>query len=122
LPGPLSARFVGWVATEVAFKKLEQEARRTTNAALRKAADPVVSSAKQKLSAYPGASIGTVGAKASNTGVFVVQRARKVTGLRPQFGTTQLEKVLRPAVDEHADEVLREVDGAFERLGREAGF
>lgn len=66
--------------------------------------------------------MGTLAPRASVKGVFVTQRARKVSGKRADFGTLQMTSVLIPALDEHQDEVLDSVEQALDRLGRSAGF
>jgi hypothetical protein len=104
------------------LNKINKEAARTVRNAIKEAAEPVAAAARSKLSRFQGASVGTIAPRASVKGAFVTQRARKVTGLRPDFGRLQMTEVLVPALEEHRDEVLDRVEDALDRLGREAGF
>lgn len=55
-------------------------------------------------------------------GVAVEQRLGRTTGLRPDFGALQMRKALEPAVDAKQSEVIEQVDGMLDRLGRNMGF
>lgn len=105
-----------------ALQKVNKDAGKTIRDDLKEAAEPVASTARAKLSRYVGASVGTIGPRASVRGVFVTQRARKVTGRRADFGALQMRRVLIPALEEHEDEVVDAVEDALDRLGRSAGF
>jgi hypothetical protein len=117
-----TVRVRGLAETQRALRKVNKEAAKEVRDALKTAAGPVVSTAKLKLGVYPGASVGTIGPKVTMRSVFVTQRARKVTGLRPDFGRLQMTHVLEPALDEHVDDVVDEVEDALENLGRREGF
>jgi hypothetical protein len=117
-----TVRVKGLKELQRALGKVNKEAAKTVREEIKRAAKPVVSSAQQKLSAYQGASVGTIGPRASARGVFITQRARKVSGLRGDFGALQMRKVLEPALEEHQAEIVNEVEDALDRLGRSAGF
>ena len=89
---------------------------------LKEAAEPVVSSAKGKVTRFQGASVGTIRAKRTGLRVFVEQSKAKVTGQRGDFGSLQMRTVLEPALQENEGEVLGKVERALDRWGREEGF
>jgi hypothetical protein len=104
-----------------ALNMVEGNIAKTLRDELKRAAKPVVDASKRKLSRYQGASLGTIGPRASVSGVFVTQRARKVTGERPDFGRLQ-QVALEEALEEHEEETVRGVEQAFDRLVRSVGF
>lgn len=104
------------------LNKVNKGAAKVVRAALREVAKPVAATAKSNLNQYPGISLGTIGPKVTTRGVAVTQRARKVTGLRPDFGSLQMTKGLIPALDEHADEVEAGADHALGILINSSGF
>lgn len=108
--------------TQRALSNVSKESAKELRDALKKAAEPVAQTARSKLSRFPGASVRTVGPRVAARGVFVTQRARKVSGLRPDFGRLQMLEVLEPALDEHTDDVVEAVEDALDRLGRKEGF
>jgi len=118
-----TVRLRGLRELDRALGKVNKQAQKTVRDALKDVASrTVVPSAKSKLTRYPGASVGTIGPKAVAKGVFVTQRAKKVTGLRPDFGRLQMTHVLEPALEENQTQVLDEVEDALDRLGQEHGF
>lgn len=117
-----TVRIRGLGAAQRALSKVNQGAAKEVRDALKKAADPIVATAKVRLSRYAGASVGTIGPRVAARGVFVTQRAKRVSGLRPDFGALQMFDVLIPALDEHEGDVLKEVEDALDHLGRSAGF
>ena len=88
---------------------------------LKRAAEPVAQAAKEKVSRYPGASVGTIGPRVGVAGVWVTQRAKKVSGKRSDFGTLQ-QKHLEASLDEHADEVSNVVEVGLDGLFGSAGL
>lgn len=105
-----------------ALNKVNREVSKETKAALKDAADPVAASSREKLARYQGASLGTIGPRVTTQGVFVTQRAKKVTGKRGDFGALQMTRGLMPALDEHGDEIEHGVVAAFDTLVRSSGF
>lgn len=99
-----------------AISKASKESRKYVRDGLKEAARPVVESVKAKEGHWPGASIGTIGPKVTTRGVFVTQRARKVTGLRSDFGALQMTQAFIPALDENEDETVRQVERALDRM------
>lgn len=117
-----TVRVKGLRELQRSLSKVNKGVAKEVRDALKEAAEPVVSEAKAKLSAYPGASVGTIGPRVSVRSVFVTQRARKVSGLRSDFGRLQMTDVLEPALEENRGQVLDEVEDALDRLGRSEGF
>jgi hypothetical protein len=99
------------------FNKVHRATSREIQRELKKAAEPVATSGREKISRYPGASTGTINPRAAGASVYVTQRARKVTGQRPDFGALQ-QRRLDEALNEHEDEVERGVEAALDRLVR----
>ena len=112
----------GWRETDRALGKINRDAQKRVRGALLEAARPVSETAKGKLSRFQGAAINKISPRARVGVITVEDRARKVTGLRPDFGSLIMTRGLEPALDEHEDDVRREVEKALDRLGREAGF
>jgi hypothetical protein len=93
-----------------ALKRLDEE--------LVKAAEPVAREAIARGSRYQG--IGPFKARRKKGGVIVGQSKRKVTGLRGDFGSTQMRTVLLPALEAKRPEVEDRVEdwlgGMFRRV------
>lgn len=117
-----TVRVKGYRETMRALTKVEKETARAVRRELREVAQPVADTAKQKLSRYAGASLGTIGPKVTTKGVFVTQRKKKVTGLRPDFGVLQMTEALMPALDEHEDDIVHGLEDALDHLIDSAGF
>jgi hypothetical protein len=115
--GELVVRVRGVREVVRAFRQLDRDAGKAVQARLAKAADPVAQSARDKLTRYRGASLGTIRPRATATGrVFVTQRARKRTGKRGDFGALQMTHGLMPALEEHRPDVIRELEHALDDL------
>ena len=116
----------GYAQLDRAFRKVSKEVDPESSARMRgefkRAAEPVASSAAEKISRFEGASLQTIHPVATARGVFVVQDARKVSGLRGDFGNLQLRTGLEPALEENKELVLRGIEMALDRIGMEAGF
>lgn len=104
-----------------ALDKVNRDAKKRVNGALLEAAKPVSDTARAKVSRYSGAAYQRISPRARVGLVVVEDRARKVTGLRPDFGSLIMRR-LDESLEEHEDEVRREVEKALDKLGREAGF
>lgn len=97
------------------FNRVHRATSRQIQAELKKAAEPVATSAREKVSRYPGASVGTIGPRAAGASVFVTQRARKVTGLRGDFGGLQ-QRRLDEALNENEDGIELRLERALDRI------
>jgi hypothetical protein len=51
--------------------------------------------------------------------VFVEQRRRRTTGLRPDFGVLQMQTALLPALEAREGDVIRKVDDLLDRIARD---
>ncbi len=115
-------RVTGYREVARALGKVNRGAKLTLFAGLRKAAEPIASDARTKLARYQGISLSTIRPSAQVRGVFVIQRAKRVTGLRGDFGALQMREGLVPALHDHEDDVVDAVEDAFRLLIRKEGF
>lgn len=104
-----------------ALRQVNKAVSKDLREELKRAGEPVAASARAKLSRYQGASTN-VRVHPLGKGVFVRQNARKVTGLRGDFGAVQMRHVFIPALDENQGRVLSEVEDALDRFADRAGF
>lgn len=105
-----------------AFETIDVTLKPVLNEALKKAAEPIAADARQRISAYEGASLSTIKPLASLTGgVRVRQSQRKRTGQHPQFGALQMEHLLA-ARSAHTEEVVTAAEAALDLLARKVGF
>ena len=103
-------------------KEVDPQASARMRGAFKAAAEPVAASAREKISRFEGASLQTIHPVATARGTFVVQDARKVSGLRGDFGNLQLRTGLEPALEENKELVLRGIEHALDVIAGEAGF
>lgn len=117
-----TVRVHGIKEVNAAFRKIDKQLASQFGADLKKAAEPVATTARQKVTRYAGASVNTIRTRRSGPTVLVEQGARKVTGKRPDFGALQMRTVLVPALDEQAAEVYDRVDKVLSSYADRAGF
>jgi hypothetical protein len=103
------------------FAKMSKELKKDLRDELKQVAEPVAADAKSKLSRYQGASISTIRPRVTMRSAFVTQGARKVTGLRGDFGVLQMRR-LSEALDENKDEVVQGLERMIDKLGSSNGF
>ena len=103
------------------LNKIQRGAHKQVLGGLLEAAEPVRRSWAGRLSSYAGASTATLTPVMTTKGVKIVQRKRKVTGLRGDFGGLQMRHGLS-ALFEEADNTTKAVEDALDELTREAGF
>lgn len=101
---------------------MEKDASKKLRKALVEVARPVAASAQEKLSQYDGASVSTIRPRAVARGAFVTQGARKVSGLRADFGVLQMVRVLEPAFAENYAAIMHGAENVIDMLERRAGF
>ena len=118
MAGPV-IRVKGYRECARALNVVNRDAKKVLFAGLRSAAEPIAVDTRGRLSKYQGISLGTIKPAARIKGVAIVQRAKKVTGLRPDFGALQMRKGLIPAVQEAEPDIYDRVEAAFEALIRE---
>ena len=94
-----------------------KETKKLVRGELRKAAQPVLMSARQRLAPIDARSAAKLGISVRKVGtVSVEQRLRKTTGLRPDFGKLQMREALVPALEDNVDEVVQHLEDALERM------
>jgi hypothetical protein len=91
-------------------------------AALRAAAWPVARDIRGREQKWSGASTGTIGPRVTVAGAAVTQRARKVTGKRPDFGRLQMLDAFIPALEAHETEIVTAAEGVLETIYSVGGF
>lgn len=106
----------GWRELQRALQRVNREAAKTAREGAKRAAEPVVQSARAKEGKWAGSKPSSIGPRVTVRGVFVTQRARKVTGRRPDFGALQMEEAFIPALEENEREVERHLEKAFDHL------
>lgn len=117
----MAVRVQGLQETVRAFNKLDRTVSREIQRELKKAAEPVTQAGREKISRYPGASIGTISPRATGASVFVTQKARKKTGLRPDFGGLQ-QRRLDEALNENEDRVIEGIEDFLDLITNSEGF
>lgn len=105
-----------------ALNRTDKETRKTLKDALKEAAEPVAVTARGLIAKYRGASTSTIQPRVVTKGVFVTQRKRKTTGMRPDFGSLQMRKGMIPALYDHEDDIVEHVDHAIGVLINREGF
>lgn len=96
--------------------KVSREAAKSVRDGMKKAAVPVMLSARSKEGKWRGSKPGTIGIRATGRSVFVTQRARKVTGRRADFGALQMREAFVPALEENENLVERLVERELDHL------
>ena len=116
-----TVRVKGLREVQRALRQVDKSLGNDLKDELKKAGEPVARSASSKLSRWRGASTN-VKVHALGKGVFVRQQARKVTGLRGDFGGLQMREAFIPALMENQDRIGRDVEDALDRWISRAGF
>src|SRR4051812_1569705 len=106
----------GMRETVRAFRAVDAGLAKEVKQALAKAAEPVAQGARDRLSRYRGISLGTISPRATQSSVFVTQRAKKRTGKRGDFGALQMTHGLMPALEDHFGDTVREVENALDAI------
>jgi len=99
-----------------ALDRVNRKSKRTLLAALRAGAEPIASDARGRLARYNEISLSTIRPAAQQRGVMVIQRKKRVTGKRPDFGALQMTHGLIPALQDHRNEIPGLVETAFSTL------
>lgn len=107
-----------------AFRKAGTETKRELEGALRKVGNIVRDDARRKLGSFragPASRPTITGLRTvvRARGVSVEQTRRRTTGLRPDWGATQMRLGLVPARDESQPEVIREFDRVLDHVSRD---
>lgn len=112
----------GYRETVRSLNAVNRGAKRALQAGLREAAQPIASDTRSRLSGYRGISLATINPSATTRGVSIVQRAKRVTGKRPDFGALQMRRGLIPAVRAADGEIRDRVEEAFAALAHNEGL
>jgi hypothetical protein len=105
-----------------AFREIDKKLGTDFGNDLKRAAEPVVDSAKGKIGRYRGASLGTIRSRRRGGTVYVEQSKAKVTGQRGDFGALQMRKGLIPALDENEAQIYAAVTSTLDKYANSAGF
>jgi hypothetical protein len=116
-----TVRVKGLNETVRAFNKLERSVAREIQKELKHAAEPVATEAKSRISKYRGASLNTIRPRARGASVFVTQNARKVTGLRGDYGVKQ-QRLFEQALEDKQPLVVRGIEETLDRITQAEGF
>lgn len=116
-----SVKVKGLREVQRGLRNIGKEAAKDFRDEFKVAAEPVRAEASRMLARFPGAST-RVTTHVLGRGVFVRQAARKRTGLRPDFGATQMEHVFIPALEQHRHEIVEGVSKAIDRIADKQGL
>jgi hypothetical protein len=117
-----AVRIKGYREVQRALLRAEKGLRAALRAGLKEAVEPVAKTAQMLETRWAGASIGTIGPRITLAGAAVTQRARKVTGKRPDFGALQMTEAMIPALEAHDDEIEDRAGEALDALFLASGF
>lgn len=120
--GAFTVNVKGYREVLRALNQVDQGTRKSVLDGLKKAAEPVAADARSRLGGYAGLSTGTIAPRAVSTGVYITQKAKKTTGLRPDFGALQMRQGLLPAAYSGQEKFVEAVDDALGRLINKEGF
>lgn len=110
-----TVRLRNYRETMRALQKVDKAKGKVIRDELKQAGEVVAVAARERISRYQGARVSQIGPRVSVRGVFVTQRARKVTGQRGDFGSLQMRHLLG-ALAENEDKVIEGVEDALDRL------
>jgi hypothetical protein len=117
-----TVRISGLREVDRAFRQMEKDASKELRLALVEVAKPIAEDAQRRLSRYRGASVQTIRPRAVAKGAFVTQSAKKVSGLRADFGVLQMVKVMEPALAENYEQIMKGAEGVVDMLALRNGF
>lgn len=112
--GEFTMHVKGYREVTRALQQTDKETRKYVLAGMKEAAGPMAGDANRRLDRYQG--VGPIVARATNSGVFIRQSRRKVTGKRADFGALQMLKGLIPAAEDGERDLVERVDDALGRL------
>jgi hypothetical protein len=116
-----TVRVTGLTETLRAFALVGGQVQDEIKEGLVKAALPVATDARGRITRYPGAVTETILPIATRKGAIVRQRQGKRSGKRADFGSLQMRHLMG-ALDDNQAEVMRRAELALDFLTREAGF
>jgi len=93
-----------------------RETKREVRGTLKEVGEVVRRDAEQRFSGVDARSAAGYRVSVRVTGVFVVQRLRKTTGLRPDYGSLQMRRALIPALEQNRRLVEASLEHAIDRV------
>lgn len=115
-------RVKGYRETARALERVNKGAKLALYAGLRDAAEPIAQDARSRLGGYAGLKTSTIRPRVAARGVYITQGAKKVSGLRPDFGALQMRDGLLPAAYSRQDDIVDKIETAFLVLSKTQGF
>ena len=115
-------RVKGYRETARALQRVNKGAKLALYSGLRDAAEPIAADARARLSGYGGIKTSSIRPRVGMRGIYITQGAKKVTGLRPDFGSLQMKHGLLPAAYGRQDDIVDRVEAAFILLTKSQGF
>jgi hypothetical protein len=115
-------RVTGYKETARALQRVNKGAKLALYSGLRDAAEPIAADARARLAGYSGMKTSSIRPRVGLRGIYITQGARKVTGLRPDFGSLQMRVGLLPAAYGRQDDIVERVETAFLLLSKSQGF
>jgi hypothetical protein len=114
--GEGSVRVEGLRELNAALGKFAKDAQKELQKELRAVAEPIAADTRSRLGGLGGRTVAGVSAGSSAGAAIVRQRARRTTGLRPDFGALQMRRGFLPALKAGEPGVIRAVDEMLDRL------
>lgn len=100
-----------------AADRASRDTKRLVRQELARAAEPVREEAERRFKRYNQVSAGGYRVSVRRAGlVYLVQSKRKVTGLRPDYGSLQMREAFIPAGEAKSGEVRNEMEQAVIRI------
>jgi hypothetical protein len=126
MPAAAEVRIEGLRELNRALSKINKEVAKEVRNSLTKSAEPVRQTA-ESLAFTDISNIGPVWGRmrlgTTMRGVYIAPATRRSGGSsRPTFGTLLLKTAMLPARDQHQNEILNNVEDAFESLVRSTSF
>jgi len=117
-----TVRVKGLAELNRAFRASDKALTKELRKELREAGNIVRDDARPRFASVDAGSAAGFHTVVRQRGVSVEQRLGRTTGQRPDFGALQLRRALEPALDAKQGEVVDQLDGMLDRIGRQQGF
>jgi hypothetical protein len=96
--------------------KFSKDAQRGLQKELRAIAEPIAQDVRARVSRFGAVTAGGVTPGTRAGAAYVRQRAKKTSGLRPDFGALQMRRGFLPALEANEAGTIRLVDAMLDRL------
>lgn len=117
-----TVRVSGLAELNRAFRLADKELAKELRKELRAAGNIVRDESRARFSGVDAASAAGYRTVVRQRGVAVEQSLGRTTGLRADFGALQMRRAIEPALTTKQGEVIDQLDGMLDRIGRTAGF